>query len=98
MTYRGADAANLRGRHRRAHARPTHEDAALRVSPEDGLADLPRLVGIVDAGRRGVGAEIQRVVTERGQLGEQPLTELHAPVVERDGDLHGAKVTPPRSH
>ena len=33
-----------------------------------------------------------------GELGEQPLAELHATVVERDGDLHAAKATPSRSH
>ena len=59
------------------------------------LAELARLVGVVDARRRGVRAEVEHLVPERGQLGEQPLAELHASVIERDDDLHGGQVTRP---
>src|SRR5690242_19253856 len=54
----------------------------------DRRTDLPSLVGIVDARRRFVRAEIVRFVTKRFELGEDALAELHAAVVEGNRDFH----------
>jgi hypothetical protein len=59
---RRPDAGELAGGNRRADARPAHEHRAFRVAALDRLADLPRLVGIVDPHRIGVGAEVDHLV------------------------------------
>src|SRR5690242_18397512 len=43
---RGADARDLAGSHRGAHARAADENAALGIASPDGRADLPGLVRI----------------------------------------------------
>ncbi len=52
----------------------------------DRLAHLACLVGVVDAHRVGVGAEIENLVP--GDLFEHGLTQVHAAVVEGHRDLH----------
>ena len=52
----------------------------------DRLADLARLVRVVDPHRVGVGAEVDHVVPVERL--EDRLAQVHAAVVERDRDLH----------
>ena len=55
---RGPDAVKLAGGDRGADAGAADEHAALGVAGADRLADLARLVGVVDADGVGVGAEV----------------------------------------
>ena len=55
---RRADARELAGRDRGADARAADEHAALGVSGADRVADLLRLVGVVDPHAVVVGAEV----------------------------------------
>ena len=98
MADGGADPAQLVRGHRGADARAAHENPALGAPDLDHVPELAGLVRVVDARRRGIGAEVEHLVSELAELGEQPLAELRPSVVERHGHLHGAKVTPPRSH
>ncbi len=52
----------------------------------DRLADLARLVRVVDADGVAVGAEVDHVVA--GERLEDRLAEVDAAMVERDGDPH----------
>jgi len=83
-----SDAAQLARGDRGADARPADEDAAVGLARTDRLADLLRLVGVVDPHRRIVGAEIDRVVSQRRDRRDDRASQLRAPVVERDGDAH----------
>ena len=73
-----------------ATAAPTPEPQtrtrALGVAALDRLADLARLVGVVDPHRVGVGAEVDHVVP--GERLEHRVAQVDAAVVERDRDLH----------
>ena len=52
----------------------------------DRLAELARLVGVVDPHRVGVGAEVDHLV--RDERLEDRVAQMHAAVVERDRDVH----------
>src|SRR5579885_635130 len=86
---RRADAGELAGGDGRAHSRAADEDAARGLAALDRLADLARLVGIVDAHRVGVRAEVEDVVA--GKRLEHRLAQMDAAVVERDRDLHATR-------
>ena len=87
---RRADAGELAGGDARADAGAADQHAALGVAGEDRLADLARLVRIVDSHGVGVRPEVDDVVTERRELLEHALPQLDAAVVERDGHPHTA--------
>src|SRR5215207_3461879 len=91
VTDRGADAGELAGGDRGADARAADEDAALRASVLNRLAELARLVRIVDPLRVRVGAEVDGLVAPLLELVEDALAQLHAAVVERDGDPHATR-------
>src|SRR5664279_1332569 len=55
---RGPDTGDVAGGDRRADTGATDENAALGPAVVDGVPELPRLVGVVDANRVGVGAEV----------------------------------------
>ena len=88
---RRADAGQLAGRDRRARAGAAHEDPALGLAALDLLADLARLVGVVDANVGAVGAEIDHVVARESLLDR--VAEVDAAVVEGDGDLHAPSLS-----
>src|ERR1051326_3396186 len=83
-----ANPGDLARRHRSAHSRAANEDGALGVAAANRLADLPRLVRVVDARLGLVRAEIVRFVTKCSKLGEDALPQLDAAVVEGNRDLH----------
>ena len=83
---RGADPGHLAGGDRGADARAADEDAALGPALLDRLADLARLVRVVDAHGVGVGAEVDHLVP--GERLEHGFAQVDAAVVERDRDLH----------
>src|SRR5829696_3384983 len=85
---RGSNPGELAGGDRGAHARAADEDPALGVAVQDRVAELARLVRVVDTLRIRVGAEVDRLVSERVELLQQALAELHAPVVERNRNPH----------
>ena len=85
--------AQLAGGDRGADAGAADEHAALRLAVLDRLAELARLVRVVDPHRVGVRAEIDGLVAQGLELVEDPLAELDAPVVERHGDSHAAHRT-----
>ena len=88
MADRGADAGELAGGDRSADARAADEDPALGVAALDRLAELARLVRVVDPLGVRVGAEVDDLVAERCDLLEHALAQLHASMVECDRDLH----------
>ena len=65
---------------------PQTRIAALGLAALNRLADLARLVGVVDPHRVGVGAEVDHLVP--GERLEHRVAQVHAAVVERDRDLH----------
>src|SRR5262249_35174309 len=71
------------------------EDAELGIPVLDRLADLARLVGVVDPHLVGFDPEVQGVVPERVQLGEHGVPQAHAAVVERDCNPHRTVTLPP---
>src|SRR5919109_3013171 len=85
---RRSDAGELAGRNGRADTGAADENPALRLTPADRLADLPRLVGVVHMGLRLVGPEVHELVTEALHVGEDPLPEFDPAMVERDRNLH----------
>src|SRR4051794_23072530 len=92
VTDRRADPTHLARRNCRADARAADEDAALGIAAEDRLAELPRLVGIVDPDRVRIGAEIDDVVPVLLQRVQDAAAQVHAPVVERSGNDHPTRV------
>ena len=86
MADRRADPGQLAGGDRRADAGAADEHGALGLAALDRLADLARLVGVVDPDRVGVGAEVDHLVPDKRL--EHRVAQVHAAVVERDGDLH----------
>src|SRR3954469_6982174 len=83
---RGTNADELAGGDRGAHTGAADEDAALDPAVLDRLAELARLVRIVDPHRVGVGAEVDHVVS--GERSQDLLPQMHATVVEGHPDLH----------
>src|SRR5204862_7769230 len=64
--------------------RTADENPSLRVPDLEQLAELSRLVGVIDPHGVGVHAEIERLVPERVELGEPRGAQAHAAMVERD--------------
>ena len=89
---RRADAGHLAGRDRRAGARAADEDAALGLAALDRLADLARLVRVVDADL-GVVSVPRSMTSWPSSASQNGLPEVDAAVVERDGDLHAASLS-----
>src|SRR5439155_4112337 len=87
---RGADAGDLRRGHRGADTRAADQHAALGGAGEDRLADVARLVGVVDSRLGRIGAEIDDLVPEASNGLEDPLPQLHSPMVKSDGDAHSS--------
>ena len=56
----------------------------------DRRGDRLRDVGVVDANRVGVHAEVESLVPEALDGAEDRVAEAHAPMVEAEGDLHQA--------
>src|SRR6266540_274057 len=82
----GTDSRELAGRDRGADPGAADEHAALCLTAEDGLADLPRLLGIVDPLGSGVGAQVHDLVP--GEHLEHRVSEMDAAMVECDCHLH----------
>ena len=87
---RGADPRELAGGDRGADARAADEHAAL-VAGLDRLAQLARLVRVVDPPRVGVRAQVDVSCPSAAELLEHALAQLHAPVVERHRDVHATR-------
>ena len=85
---RGADPAELAGRDRRADAGSADEDAAIGIAGEDRLAELARLVGIVDANGIGVGSEVDGRIPQGRERFEHDGPEMDATMVESDRNPH----------
>src|SRR5436190_8488232 len=85
---RRADPRELARGDRRANARAADEDAALGLAAENRLADLPRLVRVVDPDRVGVHAAVEDVVPELRERREHRVAQVEAAVVERGDDVH----------
>src|SRR6185312_5257564 len=80
-------ATDLGRGHRYPHAGPADDDPPLRAAGGDRLADLQRLVRIVD--RVGpIGAEVQDLVAIGGDHAEQPVAQHVSGVVKAAGDDH----------
>src|SRR4051794_31896780 len=88
VAYRRADPGDLAGGDARADTGAADEDAALGIAAQDRLADLPRLVRVVDPRRVGVGAEVDGVAAGVGERREHLLAQVDAAVVERGRDPH----------
>src|SRR3954454_15992339 len=89
---RGANAGELAGGNSGAGAGAADEDAALGLARLDPLAELARLVGIVDPHLGRVRAQIDRLVPPERL--EHRLAECDTAMVERDRTLHPP---PPRA-
>src|SRR4051794_13325309 len=85
---RSADTRKLAGGDRGADAGAADEDAALRGTRPDRLAELSRLVRVIDPRLGSIGTEIDRLVTGAHDLLEHTLAELDAAMVEGDRDSH----------
>ena len=68
VTYSGADSRDLARGDRGADPGAAHEDGTLRLAAANCLRDLARLVRVVDARLRPIGAQIDHVVPERSNL------------------------------
>src|SRR5262249_1789388 len=86
---RRPDAYDLARGDSRADARAADEHAALRVAGEAGVADLLRLVRVVDPHGRVVRAEVEHGV--HGERLQDGLTQHDAAVVERNSDSHATR-------
>src|SRR3954451_2229832 len=95
VTDRGADPAELAGRDRGADARAADEHRARCGTVTDRLAHLARLVRIVDPDRIRIGAEIDRLVAERGERFEHGVTEMDAAMVEGHPGFPSPPYPPP---
>src|SRR5688500_2566770 len=91
---RGADPRQLAGRDRGAHAGATDEHGALRSTRPDRIADLLRLVRVVDPRLGRVGSQVHRLVAELVDDREHALAQLDPTMVEGDRDSHGAVTVP----
>ena len=76
---------------------PHTKHAAVGLAAADRHAELERLVGVVDANRVGVGAEVDDDVAGSLDRLEHGLAQLHAAVVEGRGDLHRSALAPSRA-
>src|SRR5207249_1808732 len=85
---RRADPGQLAGGDRGADAGAADEDAAVRVTGEDRLADLASLVRVVHPDRVGLHAAIQHLVTQASKRLEHRLPQVDAAMVEGDDDPH----------
>src|SRR5215210_8219344 len=88
---RGADPGDLAGRDGGADPRAADEDAAFGVPADHRVAELARLVRVVDPLCIRVRTEVDGLVPERVQLLQHPLAQLDAAMVERDGDPHATR-------
>src|SRR6478735_7417701 len=91
---RGPDTCELAGSHRRAHTRPADEDAALSAAGLDRLAELARLVRIVDTRLGLEHAEVDGLVAGRFDLFQHAAAQLDAAMVEGDGYPHRGVTLP----
>src|SRR5438067_7285437 len=94
VAHCAADPIDLRDGDRGTDARAADEDAALGVALTDRLADLACLVGVVDPDLGGLDPEVQDVVPERVELGENRVAQPHAAVIERDCNPHRTVTLP----
>jgi len=85
---RRADTGDLACGHCRADAGAADEDAALRAAVEQRLADLARLVGVVDPHRVRVRAEVDDLVPAAAQRLEHHVAQVHSAVIECHRDVH----------
>ena len=85
---RRADPDELARRHGRADAGAADEHAALGTAVENRVAQLLRLVRIVDAHRVGVRSQVDDRVAVGADRLEQRIAKMDAAVIERDGDVH----------
>lgn len=83
----GPDAGDFVGRHADADAAAADQDAAVRLSGDDGLADLAGEVGVVD-GAVGVGPAVDDGVPRRDDEGGDFGLEREAAVITAEGDAH----------
>jgi transketolase len=88
MANRSADSDELAGGHGGSYAGSANEDSAVGVAVLQRLAELPRLVGVVDRLGIGIGAQVDRLVAQRVELGKNRLAQPHAAVIERDCNPH----------
>src|SRR3954468_55748 len=84
----GPDARELAGGDRGADAGAADEDPALRVTAADRIADLTRLVRVVDPRFGPIRAEVDGLVACANDLLEHALAQLHPAMVESDRDPH----------
>jgi len=73
VAHGAPDSVHLGNGHRRTDARAADEDAALTVAVLDQPSQLSRLVGIVDPDCIGVDTQVERLVSERIELGEDDV-------------------------
>ncbi len=88
-----ADPRQLRGGDRGADTGAADQDAALGLPRADRLAELARLVWIVDPHGTVGDAEVDGIVAENSELLEHALAKLRTAVVERDRHSHASYVT-----
>src|SRR5262245_39875590 len=85
---RGPDTSELAGRDRGADSRAADEDTAISAPVLDRLADLGRLVGVVDLRLRRVRSEVDHLVSQSLDFLEHARAQLDPAVVERDRNSH----------
>ena len=88
VAHGGADPRQLARRDRGTDARAADEHATIGRSCQQRLAELARLVRVVDPDGIVCGAEVDRLVTELRELLQHALPQLHAAMIERDRHLH----------
>jgi hypothetical protein len=90
---RRANPRKLAGRDRGSDTGAADENAAVGVAVEDGLADVPRLVRVVDPRVDGLDPEDDDLVAEIGDRLQDARPKLDAAVVEGDRDPPGTTLS-----
>ena len=84
VAHGGANAGNLVGRNRNAHARAADQNAARRLSAVDGFTHPLGKIGIVVLGIDLVRAQIDHLVAGLGEIRPHLFLERKAGVVGAD--------------
>lgn len=95
VTETGPDTDNLISGHGGADPTATDQDAAFGLPIQHSCSKIPGAVRVVVRLRGVMGAEIEHVMAEPAQLGDDDFVQRNASMVGGDSNSHGAYLVPP---